>query len=129
MQFIRRQNPIRISNPTLAGLWYAFVWMIVGALCLSLLLWLSSFEEQKLSAYTYVIHSISSFIGGFVSGKRSGNKGWLQGGLTGLLYGLCVILIGFLALDTSLSLSNVFMLSIAFSLGAFGGIFGVNVRK
>lgn len=129
MQFIRQFISLRITNPILAGLCYAFFWMMMGSFILSLFLWLSGMQEHDLGVYTYVIHIFSAAVGGIVSGKRSGRKGWYNGGLTGLFYGLFIVLIGFLALDTSISLDHILLIGAAFVIGAIGGMFGVNLRQ
>lgn len=129
MEFVRRWFSFRISSPILSGLFYAFVWMMSGALLLSLLLWLTQMQEQDLSLYTYFVHAFAIIIGGFVAGKRSLTKGWYQGGLTGVLYGLIVLLIGFLALEASIGLTDILLLGAAFLLSAGGGIFGINTNK
>lgn len=129
MQLIRRVISFRMSNPILSGLCHAFVWMLLGALILSLFLWMSNMREQELSLYTYVVHGLSLLVGGFVAGKRSGEKGWYHGGLTGIIYGLIVLLIGFLALDASFNWKDSLQLASAFLISALGGIFGVNTHR
>jgi putative membrane protein (TIGR04086 family) len=103
--------------------------MMIGAFVLSLFLWLSGMQEEDLTAYTYVVHACAVCIGGLVSGKRSGHKGWYQGGLTGAFYGVIILIIGFLALDNSFSLSKLVWIAAAYVLGSFGGMFGVNMRN
>ncbi|MCM3785569.1 TIGR04086 family membrane protein [Neobacillus mesonae] len=129
MDFVRRVFSIRIHSPLLSGLITAFSWMFVGALILSLFLWLTGMREQDLSFYTYLVHSISLLFGGFVSGKKSGERGWYHGGITGAVYGILVLIIGFLALDASIRLFDLLEWGIAFIVGALGGIFGVNTKK
>lgn len=129
MHVIRRLMSFRISNPILAGLYSSFCWMIFGAFILSLLLWLTSMQENELSIYTYVVHGCSVGIGGFIAGKRAGSKGWYQGGLTGALYGILIMMIGFLALDSSFDLTMMIGLASVFLIGAIGGIMGVNTRN
>ncbi|MBB3127094.1 putative membrane protein (TIGR04086 family) [Paenibacillus rhizosphaerae] len=129
MHLIRRLFSFRISNPTLSGLYYSFFWMMVGALILSFLLWSSGMKEQNLSHYIYVVHAAAAAFGGLVSGKRSGRRGWYQGGLTGILYGLMIIMIGFLALDSSLRLGDLLLIAAVIASGAIGGMFGVNLKN
>ncbi|MBJ9987919.1 MULTISPECIES: TIGR04086 family membrane protein [Paenibacillus] len=129
MHLIRRLFSFRISNPTLSGLYYSFFWMMVGALILSFLLWSSGMKEQSLSRYIYVVHAVAAAFGGLVSGKRSGRRGWYQGGLTGILYGLMIIMIGFLALDSSLRLGDLLLIAAVIASGAIGGMFGVNLKN
>ncbi|GAF06751.1 hypothetical protein JCM16418_730 [Paenibacillus pini JCM 16418] len=86
-------------------------------------------REQSLSHYTYVVHALSAFAGGLVSGKRSGKRGWYQGGMTGLIYGFLVIMIGFLALDSSIKTGDLILASLAFASGSIGGMIGVNSRN
>ncbi|WP_145947343.1 TIGR04086 family membrane protein [Paenibacillus sp. Y412MC10] len=129
MHLIRRLFSFRISNPTLSGLYYSFFWMMIGALILSFLLWSSGMKEQSLSRYIYVVHAVAAAFGGLVSGKRSGRRGWYQGGLTGILYGLMIIIIGFLALDSSLRLGDLLLIAAVIASGAIGGMFGVNLKN
>lgn len=129
MHLIRRLFSFRISNPTLSGLYYSFFWMMVGALILSFLLWSSGMKEQSLSRYIYVVHAVAAAFGGLVSGKRSGRRGWYHGGLTGILYGLMIIIIGFLALDSSLRLGDLLLIAAVIASGAIGGMFGVNLKN
>lgn len=129
MHFVRRLFSFRINHPTLSGLWYAFFWMLLGALILSLLLHASLMEEEQLSLYSYIVHSIALLFGGLVSGKRSGKKGLYQGAITGLFYGVLLLLISFLALDHSIKLMDLVLLLPAILIASTGGVFGVNLRK
>lgn len=129
MNFIRRIASIRISHPTLSGLWYAFLWMMIGALALSLLLQFDMLEEQKLNLYTYIVHSIAILFGGLVSGKRAQVKGLYQGSITGLIYGILVFVISFLALNSSIQWATLVWLLPALAIGAIGGVLGVNLNR
>ncbi|RRJ67090.1 TIGR04086 family membrane protein [Paenibacillus oralis] len=129
MHFIRKLFSFRISQPTVSGLWYAFLWMMIGALVLSLLLQGEMLEEPELALYTYLVHGIAVLFGGIVSGKRAKQKGWYKGGLTGLLYVVLLLLISFLALDTSLTLRDCILLAPGLVIGAFGGMIGVNLNR
>lgn len=129
MHFIRNLFGFRISQPTVSGLWYAFLWMMIGALILSLLLQGEMLDEPELALYTYLVHGIAVLFGGIVSGKRAKQRGWYQGGLTGLLYVVLLLLISFLALDTSLMLRDCILLAPGLVIGAFGGMIGVNLNR
>lgn len=129
MEPIRRVFSLRINNPILSGLLYSFMWMFLGALGLSLLLWASNLSEDDLSLYTFLVHAVAALFGGCVSGKRAGYKGWYYGCITGLLYGIMLIVIGFLALDSSLSWGNLTLIATVLVAGSIGGMFGVNLRK
>lgn len=129
MHIIRRLFSLRITHPTLSGLWYAFFWMMIGALILSLLLHASLMEEEQLSLYTYIVHGIALLFGGLISGKRSGKKGLYQGAITGLFYSILLLLISFLALDHSIGLANLVLILPAILIASAGGVFGVNLRK
>ena len=129
MHMIRRVLSFRIANPILSGLYYSFFWMMLGALLLSLLLWSSGMKEQSLSRYIYLVHAVAAAIGGLVAGKRSGKRGWYHGGLTGVMYGVLIMVIGFLALDTSLRMGDLLLLGTVFTSAAIGGMFGVNIRN
>lgn len=101
MSLIRRLFSWKISSPVLSGLIRSFLWMMLGAFILSLLLWGSGLQEQDLTMYTYIVHGVAAAFGGLTAGSRAVRRGWYQGALTGMLYGLAVLLIGFLALDSS----------------------------
>ncbi|WP_150266588.1 TIGR04086 family membrane protein [Paenibacillus tepidiphilus] len=129
MHIIRRLFSWRIANPVLSGLCRSFVWMLLGAFVLSLLLWGSGLSEQDLATYTYMVHGIAAAFGGLTAGRRASRKGWYQGALTGIFYGIIVLLIGFLALDSSPSGMDTLWVLAAAAIGALGGMFGVNLQK
>jgi putative membrane protein (TIGR04086 family) len=129
MQLIRRLASFRLEHPILSGLWYAFLWMMMGALVLSLLLQWDILEEISLPNFTYIIHGISLFIGGFVAGKRATHKGWYKGAVTGFMYGILLLLTSFLALDSSITWSDLTLLLPTMCISAFGGMIGVNLSR
>ncbi|WP_042201015.1 TIGR04086 family membrane protein [Paenibacillus camerounensis] len=129
MYLIRRLFSWRISSPVLSGLCRSFLWMLLGAVVLSLLLWSSGMKEQDLAMYTYIVHGIAAAFGGLTAGRRAESRGWYQGALTGILYGVIVLLVGFLALDSSpAGIDGLWVLAAA-AISALGGIFGVNLQK
>ncbi|NUU59882.1 TIGR04086 family membrane protein [Paenibacillus agri] len=129
MHVIRRLFSWRIANPVLSGLSRSFLWMLVGAFVLSLLLWGSGLEEKDLSLYTYIVHAVAIAFGGLTAGRRASSKGWYKGSLTGLFYGIIVLIIGFLALDSAPSGTDLLWTLAAAAIGALGGMFGVNLQK
>ncbi|MBP1999001.1 putative membrane protein (TIGR04086 family) [Paenibacillus shirakamiensis] len=129
MESNRKILPFRISHPIVSGIWYAFLWMMIGALILSICLRISELREDNLTVYTYLIHAVSIACGGIVAGKRTGRRGWYQGALIGFIYGLIVLLISFLALDSSLTLGDLGYLIPAMLIGAVGGVMGVNLNR
>ncbi|MCR8846001.1 TIGR04086 family membrane protein [Paenibacillus sp. SC116] len=129
MNAMQRFSSGKLSHPLLAGIGYAFLWLAIGALALSILLVATSTQEDNLTKYSYFVHGFALLIGGWTSGKRSGRKGWYYGGVTGILYALLVFVIGFLALDMQWDAIKWIALAAAFGLSALGGIFGVNVSK
>lgn len=118
-----------LSSSLLNGLLYSFITLIILVLIISLLLAGTNLKEQSLPLLIYFIHGISLLVGGFVVGKRKSSKGWYHGGFLGLIYWVIVILVGFLGLDASFSMSTLMMALICFLSGAFGGIAGVNVKN
>jgi putative membrane protein (TIGR04086 family) len=129
MNPINRVSKFHISSPILSGLTYGFVWLTLGALALSMLLWLSGMQEDNLPKYSYILHGFSLFIGGMTAGRRANRRGWYYGGLLGILYCLIIMLISFLAFDAGWRISVFVMLTAAFSVGALGGILGVNMKR
>ena len=122
-------RPPRIASPLIAGVIYSIIWLAIGALMLSFLLYFSGMKENNLPQYSLAVHGFSALAGGFVSGKRSGMKGWYYGALLGLIYGITVLTIGFLAANSGLSVKSAAMLLAAILAGAFGGMIGVNLKK
>lgn len=90
MYLIRRLFSWRITNPVLSGLCRSFLWMLLGAFVLSLLLWGSGLKEQDLSMYTYIVHGIAAAFGGLTAGHEPRTKGGikeaLQESFTGLSF-------------------------------------------
>ncbi|MEK5239255.1 TIGR04086 family membrane protein [Paenibacillus sp. FSL L8-0470] len=129
MYFIRRLFSWRITSPVLSGLCRSFLWMLLGAFVLSLLLWGSGLKEQDLTTYTYFVHGIAAAFGGLTAGRRATSKGWYQGSLTGGFYGIIVLLVGFLALDSAPAGIDAVWVMAAAAIGALGGMFGVNLQK
>lgn len=129
MHLLRRFFGFRLTQPTIAGLWYGFLWMMIGALILSLLLQGELVEEVELSLLAYIVHGIAVFFGGMVSGKRAQQKGWYQGTLTGFIYVLLLLIISFLALDHSLGLTDWLLIVPGIIIGAAGGMLGVNLSR
>ncbi|WP_025692368.1 TIGR04086 family membrane protein [Paenibacillus zanthoxyli] len=129
MHLLRTLFSLKIGSPVLSGLCRAFLWMLLGAFILSLLLWGSGLSEQDLSLYTYVVHGLAVAFGGWTAGKRAIRKGWYQGSLTGGFYGIIVLVIGFLALDSPLKAVDLLWIAAAAVIGALGGMFGVNFQK
>ncbi|CAI6082447.1 TIGR04086 family membrane protein [Cohnella sp. JJ-181] len=121
-----RVSGIRIASPVVAGLVWAFIWLGLGTLALSVLLYSSSLPETKLLSWVFGVHGASCLAGGFTAAKRSGRRGWYIGAFTGLLYTLAVVLIGFLSQDIGVD-SRMGLLGLVAALaGAFGGMLGVN---
>lgn len=121
-------TPTRTGSPLLLGL--AVVWglVLVGSLLAALFLQYASVNEDYLPYFTFGINGVALLGGGWISGRRSGKMGWLYGGSVGCLYALIVILIGFLAFDAAMQIHPIVFAAGAFTLGALGGIFGVNTR-
>ncbi|MCL6602550.1 MAG: TIGR04086 family membrane protein [Paenibacillus sp.] len=129
MYLIRRLFSWKISNPVLSGVCRSFLWMLLGAFVLSLLLWGSGLQERDLTMYTYIVHGVAVLLGGLTAGQRAGRKGWYQGSLTGGFYGIIILLVGFLALDSAMAGTDFLWIVAAACIGALGGMFGVNLQK
>ncbi|MET3290366.1 TIGR04086 family membrane protein [Brevibacillus fluminis] len=114
------------STSVMTGLIFTFALVLTGSLLTAVLLSFTSLRESSLPYFTYVINVLGLLVGGFITGRKCGGRGWYYGGITGLFYFLFVILIGYLGLDTPLSLKTLFYLIGAFMLSAVGGMFGVN---
>ena len=118
-----------MSMPLLAGLSYALIWLAIGALLLSLSLQFTNLKESNLDVFSYLIHGFAALVGGLSAGKRTEAKGWYQGTTLGIIYGLIIILVSFLASNISPSLHSFFLLLSVITIGAIGGMVGVNLRR
>lgn len=71
--------------------------------------------------------AISVLAGSSQTGKRMGKSGWLNGGITGLVYAVILLILAML-LDLGLTARSLITLAAGFTLGAAGGVLGVNRR-
>ena len=115
----------RLGSPVLAGLLYGGLWLAMGAILMSTLLYAGNLDEESMPAWSLGIHGVSSLCGGFTSGKRSGRRGWYYGGLLGIVYGLLVLMISFLAADAGVTGRTGILFLIVILAGACGGMAGV----
>lgn len=129
MNTVQRITQRPMYYPIVAGVCCGFIGLALEALILSVFLNAGPTGEDSLVKYTYIVHAIALLIAGFTAGKRSSNRGWYNGGITGSLYMLIVLLIGFLAMNVSLSWDKWILILLAFVVSAIGGIIGVNMKK
>ena len=129
MNSIYKEHSVRVSSPLLSGLIYSFIVMGITTLGVSLLLTLTSQDEQVLPTYAFIIHALSLSVGGWMAGKRSGEKGWYYGGICGTIYGIIVLLVGFLGFDQGIDLQSLLLFVGSFLIAAIGGMIGVNTSK
>ena len=71
--------------------------------------------------------AIAVLAGSSQTGKRMGRLGWLNGGITGLIYAVILLILAML-LDMGLTARSLITLAAGFTLGAAGGVLGVNRR-
>jgi putative membrane protein (TIGR04086 family) len=126
---VKNTATVHFASPIFSGMFYAFITMAISSLLFSLLLTLTKQSEDSLPFFVYLIHALSIIIGSYVCGKRTDHKGWYHGGILGLVYAVIIILIGFLSFDNGISLHTIFLIIVAYLLGALGGILGVNHKK
>jgi putative membrane protein (TIGR04086 family) len=129
MNRIKQASQARISSPLISGLIYSLIFMAIGTLVLSLILFSTKTQEDSLSLLTAIAHGISLFVGGWISGKRAGSRGWYHGGMLGLVYSLLILIVGFLAYDAGLNLMSLKLLALFIISAALGGMLGVNSQK
>lgn len=120
---------VKGSHPIIIGILFTIVILTIFVLSLALVLYFTNLSENNIFIISLIATSISVIIGGFFSGKKAGCKGWLYGGFVGLIYGIMLIIITFLAYDANFELRQLVFVLLNFLLGAFGGIFGVNLKK
>lgn len=69
---MNRVPQVRMTSPLFTGLFYSLIFfMAAGTLIVSLLMYLTSLQENSLVAYTMVIHGVSLFAGGLAGGKKN----------------------------------------------------------
>jgi putative membrane protein (TIGR04086 family) len=129
MQPVKKTATVHFASPLFSGIVYAFITMAICSLLFSFVLTLTKQSEDTLPFFVYLIHALSIFIGSYVCGKRTDHKGWYHGGILGLVYAVIIILIGFLSFNNGISLHTIFLIIVAYLLGALGGILGVNHKK
>jgi putative membrane protein (TIGR04086 family) len=126
MNSLSRIFGLRNASPVASGLYWSGIWLAIGALVLSIMLMSSSLSDSRMLPWVFCIHGYASFAGGFVSAKRSGRRGWYFGMANGLLYTILLLIISFLATDSSWTLTVPSLLAVTCITGAFGGMLGVN---
>lgn len=122
-------SQVRFGSPLLIGLLYAFIFMGIATVAVSLFVMLADQSEDALPGYAYGIHAAAVLVGSFAAGKRAGHKGWYYGGLIGLFYSLIVWTVGFLSMNRGIDLRTAVFVGLGFTVGAIGGIVGVNAKK
>ncbi|OEF96344.1 TIGR04086 family membrane protein [Desulfuribacillus alkaliarsenatis] len=116
-----------IKNPIFVGFTWAFMTSISLLLVLIILVQFTSLPESSLPTLTYAIHIVSILIGALKAGFRSSQKGWYAGALTGFIYMLLIVLFGSMLFSSiTLSVESLIQVVIGISIGAVGGIVGVN---
>jgi putative membrane protein (TIGR04086 family) len=118
-----------LSSPWLTGQLWIWGTVMAGSMATALLLRYSSLDSDLLPSIAYLLNALSLLAGGFMTGRKSGTKGWIHGGVQGLIYSAIILLLGFLAFDSSPTVHPLPFAICAFGLGALGGILGVNSRK
>lgn len=113
----------------MTGLLYSLISMGLLTILVSLFLLLTNLKEGSLSTHIYAIHGLSLVVGGFITGKRMNKKGWYYGGILGVVYSIVICLVGFLGFNTAFTLTTLLMMVLSFTVGALGGIVGVNAKK
>lgn len=129
MSSFSRLLGLRNASPVASGLYWSGIWLAIGALVLSVLLMGSSLSESNMLPWVFGVHGCSALAGGFVSAKRSGRKGWYFGMANGLMYSLLLLIISFLATDSSWTMAVPILILITCLAGAFGGMLGVNASS
>jgi putative membrane protein (TIGR04086 family) len=129
MEPVKNTATVHFASPLFSGMFYAFITMAISSLLFSFILTFTNQSEDSLPFFVYLIHALSIFIGSYVCGKRTDHKGWYHGGILGIVYAAIIILIGFLSFNNGISLHTLFVIIIAYLLGALGGILGVNHTK
>ncbi|MEF2243318.1 MULTISPECIES: TIGR04086 family membrane protein [unclassified Paenibacillus] len=118
-----------LKSPLLAGAVFSLIWLAAGALILSLLLYFTDVKESNMNTYTMIVHGAAALFGGAAAGKRSEQKGWYNGGMLGIIYFIMILIISFLAANTSITWHSGTILLTALLAGALGGMIGVNLKK
>ncbi|QJD81820.1 TIGR04086 family membrane protein [Cohnella herbarum] len=129
MSSFSRLLGLRNASPVASGLYWSGIWLAIGALVLSILLMGSSLSESNMLPWVFGVHGCSALAGGFVSAKRSGRKGWYFGMANGLMYSILLLIISFLATDSSWTMAVPILILITCLAGAFGGMLGVNASS
>ena len=81
------------------------------------------------TSFSYITPFISIFIGSILLGKTSNNKGWLEGIKYGLICIVIFFIFNYLAFDSGVNISNIFLYIITLIASVLGGMVGINLKK
>jgi len=118
-----------LNTPWVIGQCWIWAIVLLGSFILALIFNFTSFPTTQMPLFAHGLNAGAIWAGGFFTAKRSGKKGWYYGGLQGLVYAALIMLIGFLAFDARLMIHPLLFTTLAFGIGALGGIFGVNAAR
>ncbi|SDY03453.1 TIGR04086 family membrane protein [Thermoactinomyces sp. DSM 45892] len=126
---IFHSNRTGLNSPWIMGQCVIWSSVLILSLSTAVVLRYTDLQTSSLPWITFLINASSIFTGGLISGKRTERNGWIMGGIQGILYTLILMIIGFLAFDTSLRVEPLIFGICSFGLGALGGMIGINLSK
>mgnify|MGYP000849819181 CR=1 FL=1 len=124
--------PVKTTSPAfpviLKGVIFAYLISLFCFLAFSVLIQYTSLSESVMPYTVNAVSLISVFAGAAYSTRKLRVKGWLNGGLLGLVYLAGLIILGKILLPGfHLDITYLTKIILAFSAGAAGGIFGINL--
>lgn len=109
------------------GVLLALVFSLAALLLIALLLYLTALTEPVALYLVYAVSIAAILWGSTYAARRIGSGGWLKGGIVGVAYVLLMIAGGLIAVEEiTLGWPMAVKLFIGFTLGAAGGVWGVN---
>jgi putative membrane protein (TIGR04086 family) len=129
IQNITSERDISIVN-TVKGVLIAYIITIIIFLIFAVIITYSDFPEGSIPTIVVTTTILSIMLAGGWVARRAKSKGWLNGAILGIAYMIILYIISAIALTGFVFDRYVmYMLSMGFFSGAFGGITGINIRR
>lgn len=119
----------RIGIALAVGTAVSFACLGVFSAAFAGLLATTDLREQTSEIAVYAVHALAASAGGFAAARKTGIRGWYTGGCFGIVYAVAVLLVGFLAFDTTWTKHVLLTSSISLPSGILGGMIGVGSSR
>lgn len=120
-------NKFNLSN-LLRGLALAFIITFILLLVVALVLRFTDIRESNMTLFNNLVLTASIVFSSAMLGRKAKERGWLNGAVLGFLYYFIIIILNLLFnKPMNFSMFLLIRLIIATTLGAIGGMIGINL--